>query len=87
MTLHSAKGLEFPIVFLAGLEEGLFPHSRSLDKAADMEEERRLMYVGITRAEDMLFLTYAKRRLIYGDYKYFTPSRFLKEIPQKFMTS
>jgi len=81
MTLHSAKGLEFPIVFLAGLEEGLFPHSRSLGKNQEMEEERRLMYVGITRAEEKLFLTFTKRRLIYGDYKYFTPSRFIDEIP------
>lgn len=81
MTLHSAKGLEFPVVFMAGLEEGLFPHARSLGKNQDMEEERRLMYVGITRAEEKLFLTYTKRRLIYGDYKYLMPSRFLDEIP------
>lgn len=81
MTLHAAKGLEFPIVFLAGLEEGIFPHSRSLNTPDEMEEERRLMYVGVTRAEDKLYLSYAKRRLIYGDYKYFTPSRFLREIP------
>lgn len=81
MTLHSAKGLEFPVVFLAGLEEGLFPHARSLGRNQDMEEERRLMYVGITRAEEHLFLTYTKRRLIYGDYKYFMPSRFIDEIP------
>lgn len=81
MTLHAAKGLEFPIVFLAGLEEGMFPHSRSLNNNAEMEEERRLMYVGVTRAEEYLYLTFAKRRLIYGDYRYFTPSRFLNEIP------
>jgi len=81
MTLHSAKGLEFPVVFMAGLEEGMFPHSRSLNNNAEMEEERRLMYVGVTRAEEHLYLTFAKRRLIYGDYKYFTPSRFLEEIP------
>ncbi len=81
MTLHSAKGLEFPIVFMAGLEEGLFPHARALGRNQDMEEERRLMYVGITRAEERLFLTFTKRRLIYGDYKYFMPSRFIDEIP------
>jgi len=81
MTLHSAKGLEFPVVFLAGLEEGMFPHSRSLNNNTEMEEERRLMYVGVTRAEEHLYLTFAKRRLIYGDHKYFMPSRFLDEIP------
>jgi DNA helicase-2/ATP-dependent DNA helicase PcrA len=87
MTLHAAKGLEFPVVFLAGLEEGIFPHSRSLNSNTEMEEERRLMYVGVTRAEELLFLTYAKRRLIWGDYKYFTPSRFLKEIPQNLIVT
>ena len=87
MTLHAAKGLEFPVVFLAGLEEGIFPHMRSLNSTNEMEEERRLMYVGVTRAEDILYLTYAKRRLIYGDYKYFTPSRFLREIPQNLLVS
>lgn len=81
MTLHSAKGLEYPVVFIAGLEEGMFPHSRSLNSNSEMEEERRLMYVGVTRAEEHLCLTFAKRRLIYGDYRYFTPSRFLNEIP------
>ena len=85
MTLHAAKGLEFPVVFLAGLEEGMFPHSRSINSNQEMEEERRLMYVGITRAEERLFLTHAKRRLIYGDYRYFTPSRFLDEIPPKLL--
>ena len=87
MTLHAAKGLEFPIVFLAGLEEGLFPHQRALGRNQDMEEERRLMYVGITRAEEKLFLSYAKRRLIYGDYKYFMPSRFLDEIPPNLLSN
>lgn len=82
MTLHSAKGLEYPVVFIAGLEEGMFPHSRSLNNNTELEEERRIMYVGITRAEEHLYLTYAKRRLIYGDYRYFTPSRFLCEVPQ-----
>ncbi|NLF84462.1 MAG: UvrD-helicase domain-containing protein [Candidatus Gastranaerophilales bacterium] len=85
MTLHAAKGLEFPVVFLAGLEEGMFPHSRSINSNQEMEEERRLMYVGITRAEERLFLTHAKRRLIYGDYRYFTPSRFLDEIPPRLL--
>ncbi len=83
MTLHAAKGLEFPIVFLAGLEEGLFPHARTFGKNQELEEERRLMYVGITRAEDKLFLSFTKRRLIYGDYKYLTPSRFIDEIPAR----
>ncbi|OGI02293.1 MAG: hypothetical protein A2Y25_10170, partial [Candidatus Melainabacteria bacterium GWF2_37_15] len=87
MTLHSAKGLEYPVVFMAGLEEGLFPHSRSLAKQQEMEEERRLMYVGITRAEEKLFLTFAKRRLIYGDYKYLMPSRFLDEIPHSLLST
>ncbi len=87
MTLHAAKGLEFPVVFLAGLEEGIFPHMRSLEDPSEMEEERRLMYVGVTRAEDILYLTYSKRRLIWGDYKYFTPSRFLNEIPSNCMIS
>lgn len=81
MTLHAAKGLEYPIVFLAGMEEGMFPHSRSLNNNAEMEEERRIMYVGVTRAKEQLYLSFAKRRLIYGDYRYFTPSRFLNEIP------
>lgn len=81
MTLHSAKGLEFDTVFLSGLEEGTFPHSRSLDAPNEMEEERRLMYVGITRAKQNLYLSYAKRRKMWGDYKYYNPSRFLNEIP------
>jgi len=87
MTLHAAKGLEFPIVFLAGLEEGVFPHMRSLNQNSEMEEERRLMYVGITRAQDVLYLTYAKRRRLWGDYKYFSPSRFLSEIPENLLNN
>lgn len=83
MTLHSAKGLEFPTVFIAGLEDGIFPHSRAQNSNSEMEEERRLMYVGITRAEEKLFLTHAKRRQIWGEFKYFNPSRFLSEIPAK----
>jgi DNA helicase-2/ATP-dependent DNA helicase PcrA len=81
MTLHSAKGLEFSVVFLAGLEEGIFPHMRSLNSNSEMEEERRLMYVGVTRAEDVLNISYAKRRLMWGDYKYYSQSRFISEIP------
>ena len=81
MTIHSAKGLEFPIVFLAGLEEGIFPHSRSINDNTEMEEERRLMYVGITRAMKKLYLSCAKRRQMWGEYKYYEPSRFIGEIP------
>lgn len=85
MTLHSAKGLEFDTVFLSGLEEGIFPHSRSLDSPAEMEEERRLMYVGITRAKKNLYLSYAKRRKMWGEYRYYNPSRFIREIPQELL--
>ncbi|MGE0201883.1 MAG: ATP-dependent helicase [Candidatus Melainabacteria bacterium] len=81
MTMHAAKGLEFPVVAICGLEEGLFPHFRSLNDKEGMEEERRLMYVGVTRAEDKLFLTYARRRLLMGEFRYAQPSRFLREIP------
>ena len=81
MTLHAAKGLEFPVVFLAGMDEGIFPHQRSLTNNKEMEEERRLMYVGVTRAEEKLYLTSAKRRQTWGEYKYYMPSRFLDEIP------
>jgi DNA helicase-2/ATP-dependent DNA helicase PcrA len=81
MTLHSAKGLEFPLVMMVGLEEGLFPHSRSAENEADVEEERRLCYVGITRAQRRLVLTSAARRRVFGDYMSATPSRFIDEIP------
>lgn len=81
MSLHAAKGLEFDSVFLVGLEEGLFPHSRSLTDREQMEEERRLCYVGITRARKQLTLSYAKRRLLYGSYSNQQPARFLREIP------
>ena len=81
MTLHSAKGLEFPLVFLAGLEEGLFPSSRSLDESGRLEEERRLAYVGITRARQKLVLSYAEARRLHGQDMYGIPSRFLREIP------
>ena len=82
MTLHSAKGLEFPIVFLAGLEEGLFPHSRTLMNPEEIEEERRLCYVGITRAEKELYLLNATTRTVFGRTNGYLPSRFLKEIPE-----
>ncbi|MBA4548409.1 DNA helicase PcrA [Thermoactinomyces intermedius] len=81
MTLHSAKGLEFPHVFLVGLEEGIFPHMRSLDDESEMEEERRLAYVGLTRAEKVLHLTRARTRTIFGQTSSNLPSRFLREIP------
>jgi DNA helicase-2/ATP-dependent DNA helicase PcrA len=83
MTMHSAKGLEFPVVFIAGLEEGLFPHSRSRDDEAELEEERRLCYVGMTRARTRLVLTSAARRRVFGDYQSTQPSRFLEEVPQE----
>ena len=81
MTMHSAKGLEFPVVVIAGLEEGLFPHSRASDDEAELEEERRLCYVGITRAQRRLVLTSAARRRVFGDYQSTEPSRFIDEIP------
>lgn len=87
MTLHSAKGLEFPVVFLAGCDEGVFPHQRTFNIPSEMEEERRLMYVGVTRAEEKLYLTSAKRRQMWGEYKYYNPSRFIEEIPRKLMNS
>ncbi|WP_102272829.1 DNA helicase PcrA [Cytobacillus massiliigabonensis] len=85
MTLHSAKGLEFPVVFLIGLEEGVFPHSRSLMEEAEMEEERRLAYVGITRAEEELFITNAQMRTLFGRTNMNQPSRFIKEIPEELL--
>ena len=85
MTLHAAKGLEFPVVFLAGCDEGIFPHQRTLNVPSEMEEERRLMYVGVTRAEEKLYLTSAKRRQMWGEYKYYNPSRFLEEIPRQLL--
>jgi DNA helicase-2/ATP-dependent DNA helicase PcrA len=81
MTLHSAKGLEFPVVVIAGMEEGLFPHRRASHEDADLEEERRLCYVGLTRARSRVVLTGAARRRVYGDYQPSVPSRFLEEIP------
>lgn len=88
MTLHAAKGLEFPVVFLAGMEEGIFPHQRSLDAkdSSQLEEERRLMYVGVTRAESKLFLTHARRRRIFGQSEFSLPSRFLSEAPRELLS-
>lgn len=87
MTLHSAKGLEFPVVFLAGCDEGVFPHQRTFNIPSEMEEERRLMYVGVTRAEEKLYLTSAKRRQMWGEYKYYNPSRFIDEIPRQLLNT
>ena len=81
MSMHAAKGLEFPVVFIAGMEEGLFPHSRSSEDEDELEEERRLFYVGMTRAESRLFLTSAARRRVFGEYQSTEPSRFLDEVP------
>jgi DNA helicase-2/ATP-dependent DNA helicase PcrA len=85
MTLHSAKGLEFALLFLCGMEDGLFPHQRSLNDAAGLEEERRLCYVGITRAKRELYLTHAEQRRMHGEMRYSVPSRFLREIPAELM--
>ena len=85
MTIHSAKGLEFKLVFLVGLEEGLFPSQQSVDDVARLEEERRLCYVGMTRAMQQLYLTYAESRRLYGRESYPRPSRFLREIPAEFI--
>ena len=83
MTLHSAKGLEFPVVFLCGMEDGLFPHTRSISDVDGLEEERRLCYVGTTRAMRQLYLTYAEQRRLHGVDSYGTPSRFIREIPNE----
>src|SRR5262245_8374403 len=85
MTLHAVKGLEFPVVFMTGLEEGLFPHSRAKDDDEELEEERRLCYVGMTRARERLILTNAARRRVFGDYQSTSPSRFLGEVPQELL--
>jgi DNA helicase-2/ATP-dependent DNA helicase PcrA len=82
MTLHGAKGLEFPIVFLVGLEDGTLPHQRTIDEGADLSEERRLFYVGITRAKEELYLTRAKNRIRYGKMIPRNPCRFMEDIPQ-----
>jgi DNA helicase-2/ATP-dependent DNA helicase PcrA len=83
MTLHNAKGLEFPVVFIIGLEDGVFPHYRSMGEPAELEEERRLMYVGVTRAQQRLYLTHAWSRMLFGSTSYNPPSRFLGEIPSE----
>lgn len=87
MTMHAAKGLEFPVVFLCGMEDGLFPSFRVEDNEEDIEEERRLCYVAVTRAKEQLYLTCAERRLMYGQTRYAHPSRFLQEIPETLLDS
>ena len=82
MTLHAAKGLEFPIVFMVGMEEELFPHKMSLDEGGGLEEERRLCYVGMTRAMQKLYFCYAETRYLHGMEKFNAPSRFINEIPR-----
>ena len=82
MTLHTAKGLEFPTVFLTGMEDGIFPHNRTLGERDELEEERRLAYVGLTRAQERLYLTRAEYRSAWGAPNYNPPSRFLSEIPE-----
>jgi DNA helicase-2/ATP-dependent DNA helicase PcrA len=82
MTVHSAKGMEFPVVFITGLEEGLFPHIQSLDNQLDLEEERRLFYVGMTRAMNRLYISYSEFRISYGRLEQSLPSRFVGELPE-----
>ena len=82
MTLHAAKGLEFSVVFMVGMEEGLFPHSRSMMDKNELEEERRLCYVGMTRAREKLFLTYSRKRLFFGQKTTNIVSRFILELPE-----
>ena len=82
MTLHASKGLEFPVVFIPGLEEGVFPGMQSLYDSSEIEEERRLAYVGITRAKEKLYLLNTRSRMIFGSTKYNLPSRFLEELPK-----
>jgi DNA helicase-2/ATP-dependent DNA helicase PcrA len=83
MTIHSAKGLEFKMVFLIGMEEGLFPHAQSILESESIEEERRLAYVGITRAKEKLYLTFARKRLFFGQRVTNSVSRFIFELPQE----
>jgi DNA helicase-2/ATP-dependent DNA helicase PcrA len=87
MTLHTAKGLEYPVVFLTGMEDGVFPHSRSLGEPDELEEERRLCYVGITRARERLYLCHAWSRSLFGATEYYPPSRFLREIPEELVAA
>jgi DNA helicase-2/ATP-dependent DNA helicase PcrA len=84
MSLHASKGLEFPVVFMIGMEETVFPHSRALYDQSEMEEERRLCYVGMTRAREELYMTYASGRMLYGGVQHNPPSRFMSEIDAKF---
>jgi len=84
--MHAAKGLEFRLVFIVGMEEGLFPHAQSLLNSGEIEEERRLCYVGITRAKEELFLTFAKRRLYFGQVTSNTVSRFIMELPDEVLS-
>ncbi|HSR44730.1 MAG TPA: DNA helicase PcrA [Acidimicrobiia bacterium] len=86
MTLHTAKGLEYPVIFIVGMEDGVFPHSRSLGDPQELEEERRLCYVGVTRAEEKLYLTHAWQRMLFGSSSFNAPSRFLGEIPDDLIT-
>ncbi len=83
--MHSAKGLEFPLVFLSGMEDGLFPHQRSISDPNGLEEERRLCYVGITRAKQTLYVTYAEQRRLHGMDNYSQPSRFIAEMPDEYI--
>ena len=83
MTAHASKGLEFPVVFIIGMEEGLFPHSNSLDSKDELEEERRLCYVAMTRAKEKIYMTNARSRLYFGNTQQNLPSRFLSEIPEE----
>ena len=83
MTIHSAKGLEFPVVFLPGLEEGIFPGMASMSSPKELEEERRLAYVAVTRAKEKLYLTHARERMLFGHTQYNQLSRFVKEYPHK----
>jgi DNA helicase-2/ATP-dependent DNA helicase PcrA len=87
LTLHASKGLEFPVVFLVGMEQGLFPNYRSLDNPDALEEERRLCYVGITRAAERLYLAYARERRLYGSREPAVRSQFLEELPEELLTS
>src|SRR5204862_1914115 len=87
MTLHAAKGLEFPVVFMAGMEESIFPHSRALYDQSEMEEERRLCYVGMTRAKQELYLISASSRMLYGGLQHNPPSRFLADIDTQYQTT
>lgn len=86
LTLHAAKGLEFPVVFLVGMEQGLLPHGRSCDDPAGLEEERRLCYVGITRAQERLYLTHARERRLWGERAPAISSQFLKELPTELLS-